>query len=304
MRLPNGYGSVFKVEGRRNPWRAVTAAPDRRHVGYYATRKEAVKALAEIAESKNPTTVKDVYEKWSSEKYDKIVNSRYYEKAYERLEPIWHKKLDSLKLDDLERVVRQADCSAVAKNSMKLLLHQLYEYGMKHDICQKNYAVYLNAPLPKAKKKKPFTKEEIAKLFKNNSATAQMILVAIYSGWRPSELVTFKIEGDLMIGGVKTEAGKDRIVPIHPKIKAFVKEYDITYFTYRKHFNALMKELGMEHTPHECRHTFVTMAKEKEINDSLIKTLVGHTTGDVTEGVYTHRTIESLRKAIAQIDWE
>ena len=304
MRLPNGYGSVFKVEGRRNPWRAVTAAPERRHIGYYATRKEAVKALAEIAEAKNPTTVKDVYEKWSSEKYDKIVNSRYYIKAYERLKPIWYKQLDVLKLDDLERVMRQADCSPIAKSSMKLLLHQLYEYGMKHDICQKNYAVYLNAPIPKAKQKRPFTKEEIEMLFENNSDTAQMILVAIYSGWRPSELVTFKIEGDLMRGGVKTDAGKDRIVPIHPKIQGFVKEYGITYFTYRKRFNALMKELGMEHTPHECRHTFVTMAKEKEINDSIIKTLVGHTNGDVTEGVYTHRTIESLRRAIAQIDWE
>ena len=116
--------------------------------------------------------------------------------------------------------------------------------------------------------------------------------------------MTFTIEEDLMRGGSKTEAGRDRIVPIHPKIKDFVQEYRITYFTYRKHFNKLMEELGMDHTPHECRHTFVTMAKEKEINDNIIKLLVGHQSGDVTEGIYTHRTIDSLRKAIAKIDWE
>ena len=303
MRLPNGYGSVFKVEGRRNPWRAVTAAPERRHVGYFATRKEAVKALNELAE-KNPTTLKEVYERWSAEKYGKIVNSRYYEKAYERLEPIQDRKLADLKLADLEKVVKQANCSAGAKSNIKLLLHQLYEWAMKHDIVQKNYSVYLDAPVPKAKKKTPFSKEEIQMLFDDFSETAQMVLVSIYSGWRPGELVAYTIEGDLMRGGSKTEAGRDRIVPIHPKIKGFVQEYRITYFTYRKHFNKLMEELGMDHTPHECRHTFVTMAKEKEINDNIIKLLVGHQRGDVTEGIYTHRTIDSLRKAIAKIDWE
>ncbi len=303
MRLPNGYGSVFKVEGRRNPWRAVTAGPGRRHVGYFATRKEAVKALNNLVE-KNPTTVKEVYDKWSSEKYGKIVNSRYYEKAFERLAPIWDRKLAELKLADLEKMLRQTDCSAGAKSNIKLLLHQLYEWAMKHDIVQKNYSVYLDAPVPKAKKKTPFSKEEIQVLFDDFSETAQMVLVSIYSGWRPGELVTFTIDGDLMKGGSKTEAGRDRIVPIHPKIKDFVREYRITYFTYRKHFNKLMEELGMSHTPHECRHTFVTMAKEKEINDNIIKLLVGHQSGDVTEGIYTHRTIDSLRRAIAKIDWE
>lgn len=303
MRLPNGYGSVFKVEGRRNPWRAVTASPDRRHVGYFATRKEAVKALNDLAE-KNPTTVAEVYEKWSAEKYPKIVNTRAYEKAYERLKPLWERKLAEIKLSDLEKIIKQTDCSAVAKGNIRLLLHQLFEWGMKHDIVQKNYSVYLEVPVQKAKKKTPFSKEEIQKLFDDNSETAQMVLVSIYSGWRPGELVTFTIDGDLMRGGSKTEAGRDRIVPIHPKIKDFVQEYRITYFTYRKHFRALMKKLGMDHTPHEGRHTFVTMAKEKEINDNIIKLLVGHQSGDITEGIYTHRTIDSLRNAIAKIDWE
>ena len=303
MRLPNGYGSVFKVEGRRNPWRAVTGSPERRHVGYFATRMEAVKALSNLAE-KDPTTVKEVYEKWSSEKFDKLVNPRYYEKAFERLKPIQDKRLADLKLADLEKVVKKADCSAVSKFHIKLLLRQIYEWAMKHDIVQKNYAVYIDAQIPKAKTKTPFSKEEIEKLFKDNSETAQMVLVSIYSGWRPGELVSFTIEDDLMKGGSKTEAGKNRIVPIHPKIKDFVREYNMNYFTYKKHFDALMDKLGMNHTPHEGRHTFITMAKEKEINDDIIKLLVGHQAKDVTEGVYTHRTIESLRRAIAKIDWE
>ena len=281
----------------------MTCAPERRHVGYYATKKEAVKALAEITDF-NPATIKEIYVKWSADKKDKIVNFRYYSKAFERLKPLWHKRIASLRLADYEKLIKELNCSQGAKNNIKLLLNQLYEYAIKHDITDKNYAAYLDTPLPKPKKKTPFSKEEIEILFKDNSETAQMILVSIYSGWRPSELVSYTIDGDLMRGGSKTDAGKDRIVPIHPKIKDFVKEYRITYFTYRKHFIALMKKLGMSHTPHECRHTFVSMAKEKEINDGIIKLLVGHSTGDVTESVYTHRTIESLRRNIVLIDWE
>ena len=48
-----------------------------------------------------------------------------------------------------------------------------------------------------------------------------MILVGIYSGWRPQELATLKtadidLEANTMKGGMKTDAGKNRVVPIHP----------------------------------------------------------------------------------------
>ena len=65
MRLPNGYGSVFKLSGnRRNPWVARktvgwtdnhekrTSYPKYKAIGYYPTRKAAMEALVEY--NKNP----------------------------------------------------------------------------------------------------------------------------------------------------------------------------------------------------------------------------------------------------------
>lgn len=304
MRLPNGYGSVYKVKGRRNPWRAVASAPERRHIGYFATRKEAVKALADIAEAGSNATVGDVYERWSAEKYPTLSTYRHYERAFDALTPISNKPISSLKLDDLEKVL-DGDMTDSAKVTVKLLLNQIYEYAMKHDIVQKNYSTYLSVKTPKTKRvKKPFTKDEIQLLFDDGTEIARMVLVSIYSGWRPSELISYTIEGDLMRGGVKTEAGKNRIVPIHPKIQPFVREYRTTYNVYHKQFNILMERLDMTHSPHECRHTFITMAKEQGVNDDIIKLLVGHARADLTESVYTHRTMESLRRAVARIDWE
>ena len=56
-----------------------------------------------------------------------------------------------------------------------------------------------------------------------------MILIEIYSGWRPQELATLKtadidLEANTMKSGMKTEAGKNRIVPIHPIIRPLIEQ--------------------------------------------------------------------------------
>lgn len=74
----------------------------------------------------------------------------------------------------------------------------------------------------------PFTPEEIDLLWKNiNYGVVDMILIGIYSGWRPQELSILKIadidlENNTMFGGLKTDAGRNRCVPIHPKIRDLI----------------------------------------------------------------------------------
>lgn len=77
----------------------------------------------------------------------------------------------------------------------------------------------------KAKKKKPFSDEDVALLWKYHEMIpfADMVLIGIYSGFRPQELVLLKtdnifLEDGYMIGGIKTSNGIDRMVPIHPMI--------------------------------------------------------------------------------------
>jgi len=99
---------------------------------------------------------------------------------------------------------------------------------------------------------------------------------------RPSELLGIKIENinldeRYMVGGVKTKAGKNRIIPIHSKILPFVKHlysdkktYLVEYsenkpmsrskFIYE--FEKTMKCLNMNHLPHDGRHTFASMANK------------------------------------------
>lgn len=155
-----------------------------------------------------------------------------------------------------------------------------------------------------------------------------MVLIGCYSGWRPQELAILKLE-DISLddwtyyGGLKTDAGRNRCVPIHPKVRQLVTDnYNkaielgsaylfndengqqgtyLTYDKYRGRFEKINKKLGMSHRPHDTRHTFITMAKEADVNEYVLKLMVGHAIEDVTEKVYTHRTMEQLQNEISKI---
>ena len=194
---------------------------------------------------------------------------------------------------------------------------------MKHEIVDKDYAALCNSvkKTTPSKEKIPFSKEEIEKLWDNlKYPCVDMVLIGIYSGWRPQELAILKksdidLENRTMFGGIKTDAGKNRYVPIHDKIYDLIKnrydncsntlfeeeDGDLTYDKYRTRFKNVMKKLNMNHTPHETRHTFITLGKAVGMDEYAIKLIVGHVIEDITEKVYNHRTLNQLRTEINKI---
>ena len=137
---------------------------------------------------------------------------------------------------------------------------------------------------------------------------------------RPSEMLAIHKDNvycseRYMIGGLKTEAGKNRVIPLHKSVLPLIERrlqatdylvsYDnkpMTYERYRREcFMPAMEALGLDHTAHECRHTCVSLLTMLGIDSRLIKKIVGHSTGDITDR-YTHAYIESLVEAIDKID--
>lgn len=329
MRNPNGYGSIAKLSGnRRRPYwvrRSVTkwnenGYPIYETIGYYATKKEALQALADFNEnpydvSANRLTFADVYEKWSTKKFEEITASavRTYKSAYSYCKPIYDVKMNELKIAQLQNVIDTADVGATTKARIKSMFNLLYDYCMKNEIVKKDLSQYLTKPKIETAEKTPFSDEEIKTLWENlNHNFVDDVLILIYSGWRASEYAELRTENiDLenmtMKGGSKTQAGKDRVVPIHSRILPLIKKkynadneylrsdgYDKLY----RDFMSVMQFFGMSHTPHEARHTFITVLDNAGANKTSIQRLVGHASRDVTSKVYTHKDIEQLRKAI------
>ena len=355
-KLPNGYGTIYKMSGKRSkPYRAMKtdkwiidpvtgkSKQIRFTIGYYQSREDAMIALANYNE--NPYDIKadsitfsEVYEKWSENYFPTLSNPssiRTVTAAYAYCNDLYDMRMKDIKVSHLEGTILNAQVGDSTKSRIKSLFNMMYKYAVAHDIVEKDYASVMFAngnPIKRSRTKEviPFSQEEIFLLWDNldNIAFADMILIGIYSGWRPQELAILKVadidlEAGTMLGGLKTDAGKNRIVPIHPLIKSLIenrmKEATamqseflfndangqqgtyMTYDKYRKRFEKVMKYLKLTHRPHETRHTFITKAKACNVDEYILKLIVGHAIDHITEKVYTHRTIDQLRAEMEKI---
>lgn len=59
-----------------------------------------------------------------------------------------------------------------------------------------------------------------------------------------------------------------------------------------------MDAINSKHTTHDCRHTFTTRLDNEGANYNAKRLLLGHASSNVTDGVYTHKSLGQLRKAI------
>ena len=279
MRNPNGYGSVYKLSGkRRNPYAAritlgfkiveekKSAQPIYKFIGYYKTRAEAMRALAlyngEEVEPDKKTTLLEVYEAWRDEHLQEIKPQTFaqYKSGFAAFEPLHKKPLESLTIRDYEEIGEKSGKSKVSLNNGKIVLRSMYAYAFRKGIIDES-----KASLPtfikfanvtsgrKNTEHKPFTRAEVDKLWKNaDDETVQIILFLIYSGLRISELANLKTEDVHLkeryfeIKESKTAAGI-RKVPIHDRIfpiaTAWNAQNDI-YFAPIKSYSKYIESFG------------------------------------------------------------
>ncbi len=347
MKRANGTGSIYKLSGkRRKPWRVrITAGWDDegnqqyKELGTYTTKRAAELALGQ--ELNHPTeqrgiTLGELYEQWSKFKFSQTTkmtgNTRKtiskstvdnYKAAWLRLEPHKAKRFESLRTAFLQEIINNEIASGKSHSSLqkiKLLMTSLYDYALENDIIHKNYATYVKLPEKGDSTKTAFTADEVAAILSaaENNDILKIIAILCYTGFRLEELLTVArdnvhIEDGYIVGGLKTEAGTDRIVPIHAKILPFVRYFHdkannwlITrpdgerykQAHYRDMQKAALKEIGVRPLlPHECRHTCATMLVQSGANPAMIQAIMGHEKFDTTLG-YTHLNVNDLKKAM------
>ncbi|WP_343250614.1 site-specific integrase [Diplocloster hominis] len=338
LRLPNGYGSIVTLsqpERRRNPFMVrppVTRWKDNGHpiydppIGYYPTWMEAFEALVEWHKKPYDTndrnmTFEEVYRLFFAYKYEDpqkpySKSSIDCAKAGFKNSATLHKKaFYDLKADDLQAVIDNCPLKHASLEHIKNLFRQMYEYAMRYDLASKNWAEFVEIKTPDDDESGiPFTQEEMNVLWANLAVPwVDTILILCYSGFRLEGMRTVQInlEEGYFKGGVKTKAGKGRIVPIHsrivPLVEKRVAEYGtiihVAQETYRKYFYEIMKTLQFDHTPHDCRTTFATMGNRAGMPKPMLKRLMGHTLAqDITEAKYISPSLDDLREAIEMID--
>ena len=341
-KLPNGTGSIKKLSGRRT--RPYAAYPPTTEfdwngcpkpvpaIGYYPDWKTAMAALLEY--NRNPydlatanLTFREVYELYYQDKY--VVNQKKKlsasaanstRAAFRNCAALHDRGFRSLRKADMQAVVDACPLNHASLELIVTLFRQLYRFALQNDMVDKDYSQFVTINRPDDDESgEPFTPAELAILWAHRDEEhVGTILLMIYSGFRIKALESLEIDLETRCfrGGVKTAAGRGRMVPIHAAILPFAAHFvpaDFRAGYFRSNcFYPALERLGIartadgkRHTPHDCRHTFSWLCDRYGVDDLSKHLLMGHSLGgDVEKSVYGHRTAEELQTEIAKIQVE
>ncbi len=362
MKFPNGYGSVICLGKKRRKPYAVRVTVDRvlyekdgklcskqkyAYLGTFTTSKEAHMYLAEynankvdsdpvlVAKEKakpvKGVTFKELYEEWYKRKEMSPKNYsestfRHYRSSFQKLDKYHSKPISFFTSNEIQNILDSfKDYSETYVVQITTVLKGVLDLAYKKQLIAKNEFDCCELYYKKSTDQmhRPFSKDEIRLLWKNvDNYYVKMILIHIYTGFRPSELVEISkdnvhIDESYIIEGKKTDAGINRPVPLHEKIKPLICSFiddapflfhnrqglHIAYSTYRTHFRETLDMLGIkDHTPHDCRHTCSTLMAEIGIPLVHRQKILGHSSGNVTDDVYVHLDLDVLIEDINKIN--
>lgn len=278
-------------------------------------------------------TLGEVYDLWRGEHFPQISKkgAEGYRTAWNRLSRYQYMKITEVKTFHYQKIIKEMIDGGLSRSSMekvKQLASQLCKFALKNDIINKNYGTFISLPKAKKSARDRFSDEELHILWENaEDTTVQIMLILAYTGFRINELFTIR-KSDVhlndpipyIIGGSKTDAGRNRSVVICYRIIGIVKtlyssqgEYlissksgkqcNVCNWRKRKYYPTL-ERLGLPHREIHClRHTFASMMVKAGADLKSVAQLMGHTKIGTTMDIYTHTDLSQLSKAIEKLSY-
>ena len=318
-------------------------------IGCFCKKSEAREALDEWI--KHPTekinyTLEDVYKDWSPAAFDSISaqTKTNYETCWQKIKAfgdpsIAKKQIKEITTGELRAILKfyseprigedGTEIKGLSKSyisKMKALLTQLYRHAVENNIVDRNYAELVKLPKMEDGEKRAFSDTEFAALEKGYSAIpgGDAVYALCYLGFRVSEfceltVFSYDSKNKTITGGMKTEAGKNRVVPIHKKIQPIVERWasqngEVLYCddlgkpynkdSFRKKvWKPVMEALGLpdDLTPHSARHTCATLLAAGGARPEDIQRILGHSDYSVTANTYINQDVSALTAAIEKM---
>lgn len=260
-------------------------------------------------------------------------NSRCLITAYNNSKELYDVIYRELRTSDFQNFIKS---SGKSPNSVKQLV-QLYKhmdkYAFQEDIIDKCYAQHIKkTPISNTSKRTPFTYDQIEYLWniepenQKEELVRDILLLANYTGCRAEELLflythNIYFDKDYFIGGLKTENGINREIPIHPRIKPILRKYynskneflfmkqngkRVFYSTYQFYYSDFIKKHDFikGKTAHCGRHGLETELQRLNVKPQIINSILGHKNGDTGNDIYNHISIEEKIEAINMVTYK
>lgn len=364
-RRSNGEGNVYQPPGCKTYTARVTIGyestengirPKYARKGGFQTRRDAMeyipilKGEAKRAEKEAPqirygvdyTSISfaELYDKLIARETKRISKSTIdcYKAAYKYYSDVHHLPFRELNTEDWQLCVDDCPKGVRTKENMKALGTKLYKLAAELRVfglsTSTDFATLVWLDHEDRESRQPMTADDLDKLkaaVASGVPYANYILAMCYTGFRPSEFLELRHDAydpdkNTLRGGAKTDAGKNRIVPVHPIIKPFVAERHLSGSKYlfpdsqglqfklnafrSRYFYAALSLANIQQepqegekprlTPYSCRHTFATLMKNTKGSPRDKAALMGHTSYEMTLH-YQHEDFESLRDIVDQI---
>jgi integrase len=281
---------------------------------------------------KHVPTFKDIYHILDEEEFSKLSKSARngYGSWIKHFETIYNRPIDNITLADLQYVFDNDKSKNGTQMHMKVLCSKIFEYAVIHQYISRDfdYTSYIRtAEFKQSAKHYPFTMDEIKKLKTINTSEAHLILIYIYTGLRAGELLNISRSNihinepcsddgsnkliSYIVTGSKTNAGKNRVVPIHNDIKQLVidellkSDKRLIDCSYASLNNTVLSTvngyLKASHTMHDTRQTFASLCQLSNVDIYVRKKVLGHKLNDITFDIYTNASKNKLWTEINKI---
>lgn len=338
----NGTGTVYK---RGKTWTALKTIGFltnengevkriTRSKGGFRTKKEALEYLPNLdgAERKKKSlSWAAMYDAWQPTHRAGKSTMDCYAAAENYFRPIWMLPFDQIDIDDLQDCLDECPKGKRTRENMKALAGLLYKYAIPRHMATLNLAQYLivGGGDTGTKTALPDYALEALRCAVGHVWGADYVISQCYLGFRPSELLALDAKDydrkeRAFTGGAKTDAGRDRVVTVSPKIQPIIDRLTkdkiagpvfcgsdgkpMSIEQYRAMFYRVLDECGVDnpvegpegakrhrYTPHSCRHTFATLMKRVPGADKDKLELIGHTSNEMLRH-YQDIDFEDLRR--------
>jgi len=342
---PNGAGSAYK---RGKSWTAIVtvgwkttptgrAQAVRRTKGGFSTKRDALaycQQLQSAPREKPKMTLQQVYDAWLPVHEARVSKSTMdcYKAAFKYFDALKFLPMADIDVDELQDCLDACPRARRTRENMKAVIGLLYKYAIPRHQATINLAEYLHTGDNDKSTRPPFSPEQVERIRQRIGITpyADVVYVLIYTGFRPAEL--FNLTKDsyhdgILTGGIKTEAGKDRAVPVSPRIMPIIEErvstchgflfprendeqMSVAYFR-ECCFYPVLAAAGIQpiptadhpayYTPYSCRHTFANLLKGASGSDVDKAKLIGHADYTTTKKMYQSAELEAMRKIIEEL---
>ncbi len=329
----NKYDQIVffsKVNYPLVPVENVTAAIHRQDKQNYTFKQVFEEMKENIFQTKEEMRLEKSSHIRPKEKLGRSTTAQLYT-AFNHSAELYDKIYRELRVSDFKKCMNDPGIAPSVKPILLKLFRYMDSYAYSEDIIDKKYADELKSETIQRKARTPFTYEQIDELWKikPNKSSLQFVrdflLLTIYTGCRAEELLFLHIkniflEENYFVTGLKTQAGKNRSIPIHNSIKPIIEKYykrkndflfvksgkRISYNVYAYYFSEFIKEYSefSGKTAHCGRHTLETELQRLNVKSTIINSILGHKNGNVADDVYNHISIAEKIEAINMLKFK